>query len=235
MPVCRRVYPWIKRRLDLFLGLIGLILSAPLIAAAAVLVKLTSRGPVFYSQVRLGLNGKPFLIYKIRSMYQNSEAGTGACWCTKGDPRITPVGRILRWSHVDELPQMWNILVGEMSLIGPRPERPELIPGLERAIPRYRERLLIRPGLSGLAQVQLPPDTDQNSVRRKLAHDLCYVQHCSFWLDCRIFLATILHVCGTPYDSTRYLCALPGGEVVSEQYESNVQIRLAAVPDLQVV
>jgi lipopolysaccharide/colanic/teichoic acid biosynthesis glycosyltransferase len=234
LPVRRCFYQWIKRPLDLCLSLVGLALSAPLIAGAAVLVKLSSRGPIFYSQVRLGLSGRPFLIYKIRSMYQNSEAHTGPCWSTKGDRRITPVGRFLRWSHIDELPQMWNIVVGDMSLIGPRPERPEMIPGLERAIPRYRERLLIRPGLSGLAQVQLPPDTDQNSVRIKLAHDLCYLEHCSFWLDCRIFVATIFHVCGTPYEMTRHLCALPGGEVLSEQYTSSAEIRLA-VPDLQAV
>jgi lipopolysaccharide/colanic/teichoic acid biosynthesis glycosyltransferase len=206
----------------------------PVVAVAALFVKVTSRGPVFYTQVRLGRGGRPFVIYKLRSMYADSEALTGPCWSSRGDPRVTPVGRFLRWSHVDELPQMWNILVGDMSLIGPRPERPEMVPGLERAIPRYRERLLIRPGLTGLAQVQLPPDTDLNSVRVKLAHDLCYLECHSLWLDCRLFVATVLHVCGMPYGWTRLLCGLPGGRLVAERYESNAEIA-DIVPDLQAV
>lgn len=208
----------VKRVVDFVLALAGLVLSAPVLLAAAALIKLTSRGPVLYSQIRLGLGGRPFRIYKLRSMYQDCEALTGACWSLKGDPRITPVGRFLRKTHVDELPQLWNILVGDMSLIGPRPERPEMIPGLEQAIPCYRRRLLIQPGLSGLAQVQLPPDTNMQSVRIKVAYDLCYLENMSFLLDCRILLATVCKVFGVPFDRIRRLCGLPGARSIEERY-----------------
>ena len=105
------------------------------------------------------MEGKVFTIYKIRTMYQDSERHSGPTWCVPGDPRVTPVGRFLRWSHVDELPQLINVLMGEMSLVGPRPERPEFLAQLERALPDYRQRLTVRPGVTGLAQVQQPPDT----------------------------------------------------------------------------
>ena len=108
-------------------------------------------------------------------MYQDSERHSGATWCLPGDPRVTPVGRVLRFTHLDELPQLINVLLGEMSLVGPRPERPEFLPKLERALPDYRRRLAVRPGVTGLAQVQQPPDTDLLSVRRKLNYDLYYV------------------------------------------------------------
>jgi len=232
------LYAWFKRPLDVILALVGLGLSFPVLVVAALLVKVTSRGPVIYSQVRLGRGGRAFRIYKLRSMRQDSEALTGPCWSTKGDRRITLVGHILRRTHIDELPQLWNILVGDMSLIGPRPERPELVPGLEREICGYRQRLLIRPGLTGLAQVLLPPDSDLNSVRVKLAHDLCYVQGHTLGLDCRIILATVFHVLGLPAGVTRVVCALPRVQVVEERpqeenrYESEAETPavLADVP-----
>lgn len=231
----RSRYARFKRAADIALALVGLALGSPFVAIAALMVKLTSRGPVFYSQIRVGLEGRPFRIYKIRSMCQDSEALTGPCWSTKGDPRVTPVGRFLRWSHIDELPQMWNILVGDMSLIGPRPERPELAAGLEKALPNYRLRILIRPGLTGLAQVQLPPDTDLNSVRVKLAHDLCYLEHVSFWLDCRLFVATVFHVLGLPYATTRLVFKLPGVKVTDPDDEKDEVKSDVLVPDLQAV
>src|SRR5207248_4660391 len=141
---------------------------------AMLLVKLTSPGPMLYTQTRLGRRGRPFTIYKIRTMLHDCESLTGPQWSTPGDTRITRVGRWLRRTHIDELPQLWNVLRGDMSLVGPRPERPEFIPELENAIPFYRDRLLVRPGITGLAQVQLPPDTDMDSVRRQLAHDIYY-------------------------------------------------------------
>src|SRR5207249_2271789 len=159
----------------------------------AVLVKLTSPGPILYSQTRLGRHGRSYTIYKIRSMSHNCEKQSGPRWSTAGDSRVTPIGRLLRRTHVDELPQLWNVLRGEMSLIGPRPERPEFVPQLERALPQYRQRLLVRPGVTGLAQVQLPPDSDLASVRRKLAYDLYYVHGCNFCLDVQLLLATVLH------------------------------------------
>ena len=149
------------------------------------LVRLTSRGPAVYTQKRLGYNGRVFTIYKIRTMYLGSEPD-GARWSLPGDPRVTPVGRFLRWSHLDELPQLLNVLRGEMSLIGPRPERPEIVAQLEKSLPEYRLRLLVRPGVTGLAQVLQPPDTDLNSVRRKLNFDMYYISRMSPWLDVRI-------------------------------------------------
>jgi lipopolysaccharide/colanic/teichoic acid biosynthesis glycosyltransferase len=187
-----------KPVLDFAIALLLCVPALPILLVTALLVKLTSRGPVLYSQVRLGKNGRPFSMYKVRTMAHNCEKTSGARWCIPGDPRVTPLGRILRATHLDELPQLWNILRGEMSLVGPRPERPEFVPALERAIPHYRGRLQVRPGVSGLAQVQLPPDTDIPGVRRKLAHDLYYIRHFSGWLDLRILACTVLHLSGIP-------------------------------------
>src|SRR5262249_14419678 len=199
-----------KRALDLIVMLLLLVPAAPLILLCIVLVKLTTRGPALYSQVRLGQGGRPFRIYKIRTMIVDSEKN-GARWSTPGDTRITPVGRFLRATHLDELPQLWNVLRGDMSLVGPRPERPEFVPSLEQAVPRYRDRLLIRPGLTGLAQVQLPPDTDLESVRRKLACDLFYVQCIGPWLDLRLILATSFYLLGLSTRLPLRLLRIPHG------------------------
>ena len=136
------------------------ILATPILLLIALAVKLTSRGPVLYSQTRVGKNGKLFTLYKVRSMAHDCEKTSGVRWSTPGDARITPIGAFLRKTHLDELPQLWNVLSGDMCLVGPRPERPEFTPALERAIPHYRDRLSVRPGVTGLAQVQLPADTD---------------------------------------------------------------------------
>ena len=206
-----------KRTLDVCIAVLILVPAAPLILLAAILVKLTSRGPVLYSQTRLGLNGQPFRIYKLRTMGVDSEKH-GACWSVPGDPRVTPVGRLLRKTHIDELPQIWNVLRGDMSLVGPRPERPEFVPSLEQAIPRYRDRLSIRPGLTGLAQVQLPPDTDLESVRRKLACDLFYVRHLSLWLDLRLIFTTGFYLIGASCRLPCRLLRIPRGAVIEEHY-----------------
>jgi lipopolysaccharide/colanic/teichoic acid biosynthesis glycosyltransferase len=150
-------------------------------------------------------------------MYHQCERLSGAQWSGRGDPRVTPLGWLLRATHIDELPQLWNVLRGDMSLIGPRPERPEFLPQLEKALPRYRERLLVRPGLTGLAQVRLPPDSNLDSVRRKLAHDLYYVDQVGFWLDLRILFSTLLHVLKVPYGITGVF--VPGGAIVEQAYE----------------
>jgi lipopolysaccharide/colanic/teichoic acid biosynthesis glycosyltransferase len=205
-------YPALKGAADVAAALVLLVLSAPVMLLSGLLVKLTSRGPVLYTQTRLGRDGRPYTIYKIRTMTHNCESATGACWSTTGDPRITPVGRFLRDTHLDELPQLWNVLRGDMSLVGPRPERPEFVPRLEQAIPRYRQRLLVRPGVTGLAQIQLPADTDVASVRRKLAYDLHYVQVVSFWLDVRIVFGTGLKVLGVRSGMIRKVCWLPSPE-----------------------
>jgi lipopolysaccharide/colanic/teichoic acid biosynthesis glycosyltransferase len=207
---------------DFALALALLLITAPLIGLAMLLVKLTSRGPVLYSQTRVGRHGRPFTIYKLRTMIHQCESLTGARWSTPGDARITWVGRWLRRTHVDELPQLWNVLRGDMSLIGPRPERPEFVPRLEQAIPHYRGRLQVRPGLTGLAQVQLPPDTDLDSVRTKLAYDLYYVQQAGWWLDVRLYAATALHVSGVSFALIGKVLGLPPRETVEREYQNLV-------------
>ena len=195
----RHWYVRCKRGVEFFLALVLCVPATPLILLAALLVKLTSRGPAIYTQTRLGLNSKPFILYKIRTMFHNCEQMSGVRWSTPNDPRITWVGRFLRRTHLDELPQLWNVLRGDMSLVGPRPERPEFTPALEKAIPGYRERLRVRPGVTGLAQVQLPSDTDLASVCMKLSYDLYYIRHLSLWLDLRLLLCTVVHIFGVPY------------------------------------
>lgn len=174
-----------------------LIAATPVILLAAVLIRLTSRGPVIYPQVRLGLRGRTFTLYKLRTMYTDSERD-GPRWCTPGDPRVTPVGRILRRTHLDELPQLWNILKGDMALVGPRPERPEIAAELARALPEHPLRLRVLPGLTGLAQVLQSPDTSLFMVQSKLALDLHYIRERGGWLDLRILVATVPHVLGVP-------------------------------------
>lgn len=225
-PTMRPLYAWYmpcKRVAEFAAALVLLVLTTPLIALAALLVKMTSRGPVFYSQVRLGQYGRLFTLYKIRTMHHDCEKRTGPQWATPRDHRVTRVGRFLRRSHLDELPQLWNVVCGHMSLIGPRPERPEFLPGLERAMPHYRDRLLVRPGLTGLAQVQLPADTDLASVRRKLAYDLYYVRRLSPWLDIRILLCTTLYLIGLPYRLMPKLFLVPRRAVVEYAYRRAVR------------
>jgi lipopolysaccharide/colanic/teichoic acid biosynthesis glycosyltransferase len=215
-------YEPLKGALDLVGGALLLLFSLPFILVGAALVKLTSRGPAFYTQTRLGRHGKLFTIYKLRSMSHNCEKVSGVRWSTKGDSRITPVGRFLRASHIDELPQLWNVVRGDMSLVGPRPERPEFLPKLEEALPFYRCRLMVRPGLTGLAQVQLPPDSDLKSVRRKLAHDLFYVRNHNFLMDLQILVATFGYIAKVPVDWTRTALQLEGGPILEHDYEYQV-------------
>jgi len=204
-----RWYDWIKPLADWAVALVILTLAFPVLCAAWLLVKLTSRGPGIYTQVRLGLDGRPFPIFKLRTMYQNCEALTGAVWATRGDPRVTPVGRVLRRWHIDELPQLWNVLMGHMSMVGPRPERPEIVVTLDQSLEGYRGRLAVRPGVTGLAQIQLPPDSDIESVRAKLALDRCYVERHDASLDLRLVIGTAFYLCGFSYGAVRRLMALP--------------------------
>jgi len=211
-------YSAVKAATEFVTAALLLAFSAPLIGMAALLVKLTSRGPAFYLQVRLGKNGRPFVIYKLRTMTHECEKVSGPQWSHQHDPRVTRLGRVLRRTHLDELPQLWNVLRGDMALIGPRPERPEFVFKLESALPHYRHRLLVRPGVSGLAQVQLPADTDLASVRRKLAYDLYYVRHMNPWMDLRLTLCTGFHMLGVPYHAIRRLFRLPCGDAVAQAY-----------------
>lgn len=220
-------YAPLKRLGDIVGALVLLVLTSPLFLLVALLVKLTSRGPVIYSQLRVGLGGRTYTLYKVRSMYHNSEAVSGPKWATRDDKRITPFGRFLRRSHLDEIPQLWNVLVGHMSLIGPRPERPEFVDKLKKVVPLYEERLQVRPGITGLAQVQLPPDSDLGSVRLKIAHDLCYLRNFSFWMDVRIVLATCLYALRSYMGWLYDLLDVPGGQPVAAAYEELIAERLS--------
>lgn len=168
--------------------------ALPIIGLLVLLVKLTSRGPGIFRQTRVGLGGRHFTMYKLRTMRLDAEAATGPVWTQDNDPRVTLLGRLLRRLHLDEFPQLFNVVRGEMALIGPRPERPEFVHRLARDIPGYLDRLSVRPGITGLAQINLPPDTDLDSVRRKLVLDVEYVQRGGLSLDLRIFAATFLRL-----------------------------------------
>lgn len=198
-----------KPLLDRCLAAILLVLLAPLTFLAALLVKLTTRGPAFYTQTRVGENGRLFTILKLRTMYHDCEAATGSVWSQAGDPRITVVGRVLRATHIDEFPQLLNVLCGHMSLIGPRPERPEIVTVLQSKVAGYTGRLAVRPGISGLAQVQLPADVDLDGVRKKLVCDLHYINNLGAWMDVRIMLCTALFLMGIPLRFSRRFLAIP--------------------------
>jgi lipopolysaccharide/colanic/teichoic acid biosynthesis glycosyltransferase len=216
-PVVSMNHRWylpLKAAAEWIFALVLLVVLLPLIGLLAALVKLTSRGSIFYRQTRVGQYGQHFTIVKLRTMVDNCESLTGPRWSVPGDPRVTRVGQFLRATHLDELPQLLNVLRGEMSIIGPRPERPEFLPKLERSLPGYRSRLLVRPGVTGLAQVQLPADTDVESVRRKLQYDLYYVRWAHTWLDVRVLFCTVLHLVGVPFRLAGKLLAVPGSQVV---------------------
>ena len=186
----RGAYVAVKPVVEWLAALVLVILTLPVITLAAVATKLVSPGPAFFRQTRVGRHGREFRVWKIRTMVVNAEALTGPIWSVTGDPRVTRLGRFLRNSHIDEFPQLFNVLAGDMALIGPRPERPEFVSHLEWRLPEYRSRLEVRPGITGLAQMLLPADTDLESVRRKLACDLFYIRHLSAWLDFKIALHT---------------------------------------------
>lgn len=209
----------IKTATEWVLALMMLALAAPVVLVLAAVTKLTSPGPAFYRQTRLGRDGVAFSIFKIRSMRQDSETSTGPVWAAKNDARVTRIGQFMRETHIDELPQLWNVLTGEMSLIGPRPERPEIVSRIERTLPHYRGRLALRPGLTGLAQVQLPADSDIDDVRKKLAHDLYYVRQLSPLMDLRIALSTVLHIAGLCLNATGKLLVRSYGKAVEQEME----------------
>ena len=187
----RRRYAALKRGFDILAALIGLVVVTPLLAFLVLLIRSTSRGPAIYSQDRVGKDGKVFRMYKLRTMYTDSEKETGPVWARIDDPRVTPVGRLLRLSHLDEIPQLLNVLKGEMNLIGPRPERPEIVARLSREIADYPKRLAIAPGITGLAQVWSTYDETIDDVRRKVKYDLLYIRQMCLTADLAILLRTV--------------------------------------------
>ncbi len=186
-----RLQAGLKRLMDVVLSLLGLVLTAPLSVLIAVAIKLDSPGPVLYRQRRIGRDGREFVLLKFRTMRHDAEKATGPVWARRGDDRVTRIGRILRRTRLDEIPQMWNILVGEMSFVGPRPERPFFVERLRREIPYYLERLTVRPGLTGWAQVNFPYGASIEDAKQKLMYDLYYIKNMSLVFDLTIMLRTI--------------------------------------------
>jgi exopolysaccharide biosynthesis polyprenyl glycosylphosphotransferase len=184
----------LKRISDVIISFIILVLTLPLNIFVAFLIKLDSKGPILFKQERIGMNNKKFKIYKFRSMYQDAEKNTGPVWSTKDDPRVTRIGKIIRQLRIDEIPQMFNVLKGEMSLVGPRPERPYFVEQLSQQIPYYRRRLKVRPGITGWAQVKHKYDESIEDVKVKLRYDLFYIENMSLRMDIKILARTILVV-----------------------------------------
>lgn len=198
-----------RRALNVVVGVVGIVVTFPLWIVIGVLVKLTSRGPIFHTQVRVGLDnrntsagpedprrrhdmgGRPFTIYKFRTMHATAEKHSGPVWATKMDPRVTWVGRVLRQYRLDELPQLINVLKGEMNVVGPRPERPTIFAELREVIPDYKLRQRARPGITGLAQVRRQYDSCLEDVQLKVEFDLQYVRQQSIWQDLKIMLETV--------------------------------------------
>ncbi len=180
-----------KRLFDITVSLIGLALAAPIMALVALAIKLESSGPMLYRQSRLGQNGCVFILNKFRSMRQDAEKHTGPVWTTAKDTRITRVGAVLRRTRLDELPQLVNVLVGHMSFIGPRPERPEFVTELQKTIPFYMERLAVKPGITGWAQVRYRYGSSVEDAVEKLQYDLYYIKNLSLFLDLLIVLNTV--------------------------------------------
>jgi exopolysaccharide biosynthesis polyprenyl glycosylphosphotransferase len=178
----------IKEIVDVTIAGVLLLLSLPLLLVAAVLVKLTSSGPMLYQQQRVGKQGKEFTMYKLRTMVDRAEERTGPVLASRQDTRVTQVGRILRVTRIDEVPQLFNVLNGTMSLVGPRPERPEFTKEFAQTVPGYAERLQVKPGLTGLAQINGEYHT---TPEYKLKYDLAYIYNYSLWLDLRIVTETV--------------------------------------------
>jgi lipopolysaccharide/colanic/teichoic acid biosynthesis glycosyltransferase len=211
-PPRQAAYLLAKRVLDVVVAGSALLILSPVMLLIAVAIPLESRGPVFYTQARVGLNrrrrsptplggherrrqtlhGRPFMIYKFRSMIRGAEEGTGAVWATREDPRVTRVGRIIRRTHLDELPQLWNVILGDMSIVGPRPERPEIVERLVILVPGYERRFGALPGITGLAQVEYCYDHNLQTALRKLQFDLYYLRNGGMLLDVKIMAATVV-------------------------------------------
>jgi lipopolysaccharide/colanic/teichoic acid biosynthesis glycosyltransferase len=189
--LARRYFDAAKEVTDIVLGFIAFVLCLPVLALCAAIIRLSSRGPILFKQQRVGKDGRIFTLYKLRTMYLNAESATGAVWAAQGDPRIIPACRWMRRSHVDELPQLINVIQGTMSLVGPRPERPEIMEELEKAYPDVRKRLAVRPGITGLAQVRNGYDTTIDAFRKKLEADLEYIERRNWSMEFRIIAATV--------------------------------------------
>jgi lipopolysaccharide/colanic/teichoic acid biosynthesis glycosyltransferase len=189
--LARRHFEVAKECVDILLGAIALVVVSPVLAVCAIIIKVSSRGPILYSQVRVGKNGKLFRMYKLRTMRVDAETSQGAVWAEKDDPRIVKSCRWMRRSHIDELPQLISVIKGEMSLVGPRPERPEILEELSLRYPETKERLKVRPGITGLAQIRNGYDTSVEEFRLKLQSDMEYIANRKWLIEIRIMIRTL--------------------------------------------
>jgi len=188
----RRHFREVKKALDLTIAGIGIVMASPAIFFTAIVIKIVSPGPVFFKQERMGWGGKPFYIYKLRTMRVDAEKSTGPVWAQEDDPRLIRFGKLIRKMHIDELPQLFNVLKGDMSIVGPRPERPVFVERLGKEIADYHKRMNVRPGITGLAQVWHKYDETIMDVRKKVKYDLLYIKEMCLMVDMRILLRTIL-------------------------------------------
>lgn len=187
----KKVYKYGKPFLDYLVSCMGLLILIPVFIMVGIVIKLTSQGPVFYTQERVGKGGRLFGIVKFRTMYVDAESNTGPIWAGRNDPRITPFGRFLRKTHIDELPQLINVISGDMSIVGPRPERPFFVQEFKGNIHGYTRRLTVKPGITGLAQCCHKYDETIQDVRSKLSYDVFYIKKMCMLLDIKILLLTL--------------------------------------------
>jgi lipopolysaccharide/colanic/teichoic acid biosynthesis glycosyltransferase len=199
----------VSRAINVFFAILGLVLTSPMLVVIAILIKLDSPGPFLHTQQRVGLDrrwrsmsavhqarrhdlgGRVFTIYKLRTMHEDAERESGAVWASREDPRITRTGRFLRKYRFDEIPQLWNVILGDMNIVGPRPERPAIVASLRQHIPEYQLRHRVKPGITGLAQINQSYDASLDDVRSKVSWDLAYIQRRSLWLDIEVMVLTI--------------------------------------------
>ena len=181
-----------KRAFDVFFSILAIIISSPVMLITVIAIKATSKGPIIYKQERIGLHNKPFLMYKFRTMYVQDVSSEEKCWTTKDDPRVTKCGHWMRKSSIDELPQFFNVLKGDMSVVGPRPERPQFVDKFKEEIPRYMVKHQVRPGLTGWAQISgYRGDT---SIRKRIECDIYYIENWTFGFDMKIIFQTVFKV-----------------------------------------
>jgi len=188
----RRHFREFKRIYDDIIAGAGIVLAAPIILFTAIVIKIVSPGPIFYKQERVGWGGKTFYIYKLRTMKMDAEKGSGPIWAQENDPRLIRFGKLIRKMHIDELPQLYNVLKGDMSIVGPRPERPVFVEKLNREVVDYQKRIQVRPGITGLAQVWHKYDETIQDVRKKVKYDLLYIREMCFMVDLRILMRTVI-------------------------------------------
>ncbi|MCX5666170.1 MAG: exopolysaccharide biosynthesis polyprenyl glycosylphosphotransferase [Candidatus Omnitrophica bacterium] len=188
----RKHFREVKKAFDLTIAGIGIVMAAPAIFFTAIVIKIVSPGPVFFKQERVGWGGRPFYIYKLRTMRLDAEKSTGPVWAQEDDPRLIRFGRLIRKAHIDELPQLFNVLKGDMSIVGPRPERPVFVEKLSKEISDYHKRVNVKPGITGLAQVWHKYDETITDVRKKVKYDLLYIKEMCLMVDLRILLRTVI-------------------------------------------